>query len=331
MILLGLKTLKRRVISLERGRTMSILAVNAQGALPVADDPVALSDALTALPPEAPVMILLHGYGYSPSRTKVSPHRFIFSQSPEPRTHSWPRRLGFGHGAGGAQGLCIAFGWEAMGTLWRAYSEAGRAGVALAALIRQIRARHQGPLHLVGHSFGARVALAALPELQAGDVNRIILLAGAEFVMVAEAALGSPAGQTAEVLNVTSRENDLFDFALEHLFSPFAFGPRMLGIGLDLPQVVTLQIDHADHRHSLQGLGFPTDPRNRAICHWSAYTRPGLFPFYRAFLCKPAQLPLTVLRATLCHRVNPRWSALRGSGLRSLYSILRPKAQSQGA
>lgn len=298
---------------------MSMIAVNAKGVHPVADDPAALGRSLANLPAEAPVMILLHGYRYSPSRSKSDPHRFIFSLAADLRTQSWPRRLGFGRSlATPARGLCVAFGWEAGGSLWRAYAEAGRAGQALAGLIRQIRAHHAGPLHLIGHSLGARVALAALPGLGPGDVNRMVLMAGAEFRDVATAALHTAAGRGCEVLNVTSRENDIFDFALERLLSPFALGPRVLGAGLNLPQVVTVQIDHDDHREALRRLGFPTLSRRRLMCHWSSYTRPGLFPLYRAFLRRPDSLPLSVLRATLPETVSPRWSVL--------HSALRPMA-----
>lgn len=300
---------------------MPVVAVNAIADQAVPEDAAGFARHLAALPDEAPVMILLHGYGYSPSRAKADPHRYIFSLSPDLHTHSWPRRLGFGAAATPAQGLCVAFGWEAFGRLGRAYHEAGRAGVALARLIGRIRTSHPGPVHLIGHSFGGRVALAALPHLGAGDVNRLVLMAGAELCEVAKAALQSPAGRGAEVLNVISRENDLFDFALERFLRPLSPGARVLGSGLDLPNVVTLQIDHAGHRQALRGIGFATDAKTHLVCHWSAYTRPGLFPFYREFLRSPNRLPLPFLRETLSEAASPRWS-----GLRPIYAALRPLA-----
>ncbi|NUB43905.1 hypothetical protein GEU84_005900 [Fertoebacter nigrum] len=286
---------------------MTLAMINAEGCQPVEAGTVALAGQLAALPPGAPVLILLHGYRYSPSRDHSDPHRLILSDRSARRAPSWPRRMGFGRGQ---DGLCIAFGWEAGGTLWQAYAEAGRAGLALAALIRRIRALHDGPVNILGHSLGARVALAALPGLAPGDVARMVLMAGAEFRHLARAALETPAGRAADVLNVTSRENDIYDFLFERLLAPLAPRARALGAGLDLPRCVTVQIDAADHRAALHGLGFRIAPASQRMCHWSAYLRPGLFPLYRAFLLAPGRLPLPLLRATLPGTQAPRWSRL---------------------
>ncbi len=285
---------------------MTVLAVNAKGCDPVPASP--LHRALEGLAPGTPVTILLHGFRYTPDQPDHDPHRFIFaahSDEPVLRNPSWPRHLGYGRGKPG--GLCIGFGWNACGTIWRANDEALRAGVALATLIGQLRAAGMGPVNILAHSLGARVALAALAPLCAGDVGRIIFLTGAEYRSVAETALATPAGQAAEVLNITSRENDLFDFLYES--STLWRGPT-LGAGLDTRRCVTLQIDHTAHCEGLRVLGYPTAaPKNR-ICHWSSYLRPGLFPLYRAFLREPQSLPLELLRAHLPTEVQPRWSRL---------------------
>ena len=83
-----------------------------------------------------------------------------------------------------------------------------------------------------------------------------------------------------------------------------------LGAGLDAPNAVTLQIDHPRHRDGLRDLGFPTAPPVRRVCHWSAYMRPGLFPLYRAFFHRPADLTLNDLRTALTADAAPRWSRL---------------------
>ena len=299
---------------------MPFLAVNANADQPVAVGPQPLDEALerqlAVLPAGAPVLVMLHGYRYSPSHRRNDPHRAILAPGSQAQPQSWPRRMGFGRGSAD-EGLGIAFGWEAGGSLWRAYAEAGRAAQALAALIALIRARHPGPVGILAHSLGARVALAALPQLAPGDVGRMVLLAGAEFAAVAQTALASPAGQSTEVLNVTSRENDLYDFLFERLLSPFDFAASALGAGLDLPHCATLQIDAPDHRAALQRLGYPTAAATRIICHWSGYRRPGLFPLYRAFLKRPDTLPLAMLRAALPDALTPRWSRLPGLTLRS--------------
>ena len=295
---------------------MPIVIVNASADRPVATDGAPLDGRflaqLAALPQNAPIIIMLHGYRYTPRDEGRSPHSHILASSDQARLTrrlSWPRRMGFGQGRTD-EGLCICFGWEATGSLWRAYDEAARAGLALADLIALIRATRQGPVHVMAHSLGARVALAALPHLPERAVDRMIVLAAAEFCGPADAALASPAGRTAEVLNITSRENDLFDFLFERLLAPFAGRAETMAKGLARPNCLTVQLDAADHRRGLHRLGFPTAPALRRICHWSGYMRPGVFPFYRAFLRRPDTLPLGLLRAHLPGTVTPRWSRL---------------------
>ena len=325
---------------------MPVLAINAVGDTPHHPD-APLDDVLrrhlSGLPTGAPVLIMIHGYRYSLRHAPLSPHLNILSLVPgKGRTRSWPRRMGFGRAAAvhtpTAEGLCIAFGWEASGTLWRAHAEAARAGTALGRLIVRLRALGAGAVDLMGHSLGARVALAALPALPAQSVGRMILLSGAELAVTATTALASPAGRMAQVLNVTSRENDLFDFGYEWLIAPFSRGARTIGAGLDLPNAVTLQIDAPAHRAALAALGHPMAAPDRRMCHWSAYTRPGTFPIYRAFLARPTSLPLAVLRSALAQTGTPRWSRLLARPVRSRVSsklqgepLSLSKAATQGA
>ena len=260
----------------------------------------------------APVLIMLHGFGYCLSRAGQSPHDHILTcgaDHPLRRAPSWPRRMGYGQGTPDL-GLCLAFGWEAGGNIWRAHREAGRAGKALATLIADLAALGAGPVNIMAHSLGARVALAALRDLNPGDIGRMILLTGAELRSTAEVALLSPAGRKAEVLNIISRENDVFDFIYEWLLAPHRIGARALGAGLALPHCVTAQTDHPAHLAGLHALGFPTAPAAHRMCHWSTYLRPGLFPLYRAFLGSDPSLSLADLRAALPDKPTRRWSRL---------------------
>jgi pimeloyl-ACP methyl ester carboxylesterase len=295
---------------------MPILRVNAIAGLPELAEPLPggpaglrqLKDRIGS----GPVLIMLHGFGYSPSLAGRSPHDHILKSGadhPLHRAQSWPRRMGYGPGTPD-RGLCIAFGWEAGGSIWRAHREAGRAGTALARLIAEISALGAGPVNIMAHSLGARVALAALHHLAPGDVGRIILLTGAELRSTAEAALHTPAGRRAEVLNIISRENDLFDFLYEWLLAPHRPGARALGAGLALPRCVTAQIDHPAHLAGLAALGFPTAAATQRMCHWSTYLRPGLFALYRAYLGSDATLSLADLRAALPAPLTRRWSRL---------------------
>ena len=290
---------------------MPILRVNAVGCQTQCVQPngttVPLADAVDQNLGNAPVLIMLHGYRYSPSQPHASPHNYILQDR---HIESWPHQMGYGTGTPDL-GLCIAFGWEAGGTIWRAHREAGRTGLVLASLIRHLSARGAGPINIMAHSLGARVALACLPHVAPGMIDRMILMTGAELKSTAETALMTPAGRRTKVLNVVSRENDLFDFLYEWLLVPHQRGARTMAAGLSLPHCVTAQIDHPDHLSGLHDLGFPIGITTRRICHWSSYTRPGLFAVYRSFLAGADALDFTDLRLSLPITLTRRWSHLR--------------------
>ncbi|WP_108502857.1 DUF726 domain-containing protein [Paracoccus indicus] len=260
------------------------------------------------LPKGAPIVVMLHGYRYSPATPAHDPHRHILSPVALPHTTSWPCALGLDGAAD--QGLAIGFGWHARGRLRAAYRRAGPTGQALADVVSRLAQVSGRPVGLIGHSLGGRVALQAVQAADAGSIGRVILLNAAEFRDTAAAALARPAGRHAEVINVTARENDLFDFALEQLLSRGK--RRALGFGLETqcPNWVDLQIDDAATLDALDGLGFPTERRARRLSHWTPYLRGGLFDFYRAALCHPWALPLGLLRHNLPTCPHPRWSRL---------------------
>lgn len=295
---------------------MPLFAVNAGPDGPVPHD---RSGALRVLLPPllerpGPVILMVHGFKYAPGHATECPHRHIFALAPERdsfKVLSWPGGLGFGKGHA-EEGLAIGFGWQARGSVWQAYAEAARAGAALAELVAMINAASPGrAVHAVAHSFGARVVLNALPHLPENALSRIILLAGAEFGRRAAEALATPAGRSAEVINVTSRENDLFDFLLECVITPPRRGDRSLGqSGALAPNVLDLQMDAPETLAALHRLGFSIEAPKARICHWSAYTRGGVFALYNSLLRDAAHLPLGVLRNAMPGAASPRWSRL---------------------
>lgn len=271
------------------------------------DEP-ALAAALARLPAGQPVVVMIHGYRFTPGQHRHCPHRHILSINPPPsdrKAISWPRHLGLD----GERGLAIAFGWAARGSVRGAYWRARAAGRALAELASRIARLAPGrQIDVIGHSLGARVALAALPHAAPGVFRKLILLAAAETRGPARAAMNSAAGQTVQVINVTTRENDLFDFLLEWL-ARFGLDTAIgQGLGRALPNWLDLQIDQPETLAVLGRLGHALPPPPARICHWSPYLRPGVFGLYRALL--DDTLSPAVLRPLLPARRDPRWSRL---------------------
>jgi hypothetical protein len=267
-----------------------------------------LARRLAALPKGTPVVVMIHGYRFGPGIAGACPHGHIFSLTPpddDRKAISWPRHLGLD----GRAGLALAFGWPALGSLLGAHRRAARAGKALAELAAMVEDMDPGRgVDVIAHSLGARVALSALPHAAPGEFRRLILLAAAETRRPARAALANPAGRLVQVVNVTTRENDLFDFLAEWLLA-FGFDTALgQGIGAGQDNWLDLQIDQAATRAALQRLGHPLPPPPQRISHWSPYLRPGVFGLYPALLDR--SLPLHRLAAALPSRADRRWSRL---------------------
>ncbi len=301
---------------------MPVLRLNAT------DSGVAVHQSPACAPPawhraalgRGPIIVMIHGYKYDPDMPAHCPHTSIFS--PVRQTHrrghgAWLRDLGFGKGDPD-EGLAIALGWRARGLLWHAQTAARHAGRALADVVQDLhlRAPHR-PIHVITHSMGSEVAFEALHHLPRGAVQRIIALNGASYASRAASALRTPAGQDAELINMTSRENDLFDFAFERVLPRPKLHDHALGAGIDAPNAVTLQLDCPATLAGLAGLGARIDHPQRRICHWSAYTRPGAMAFYARALRHPAHMPLNALQQAVPDRQAPRWSRLRPAGGRA--------------
>lgn len=278
---------------------MPLLRINAhaQGlTLHGSPQPVARS---LAHAPQGPATIMVHGYKYSPFVTARCPHGRLF------RPAGWPLALGLERPGV----LGVAFGWHARGGLMRAYGRALARGAQLAQLVALLRGR--GPVNLIAHSLGATLVLAALPYLRAGDVGRIVLLSGAAHLGVAHHALASPAGQAAQVIHVTGRENALFDLGFERLTG----GSGAIGRGLPQHNALRLGLDCPLALAALARLGWPLAPQRRRICHWSSYTRPGIMALNAALLDGRVSLP--ALRAALPPDASPPLALRHKSGIMS--------------
>jgi hypothetical protein len=264
-----------------------------------------LTRKLAALPPEAPVVAMIHGWRYAPAFGADCPHGSILSLNPSPkdvRAISWPRHLQLD----GQSGQAIALGWQARCGLWTAHARARQASVALAAIAEAVA--HLSPgrqLHVIAHSMGARVALNALFHAKPGTLGRMILMTPTESRRLSAEAMQTSAGRAAQIVNVTTRENDLFDAGYEwgvHLGLRTSVGQ---GLGLVAPNWRDLWIDHPDTLRALAALGHHLPSPPRRVSHWSPYLRPGIFGLYRALI--DGSLPLAALPAP---RPARRWSLL---------------------
>ncbi|MEO0390348.1 MAG: alpha/beta hydrolase [Pseudomonadota bacterium] len=241
-----------------------------------------------------PIIVMVHGFKYLPGDPAHCPHQSIFAQTQAHAT-TWLPHLGFGSGSA-QDGLALAFGWDARGLLWDVHTQARHAGRALGRTIGDLKsAAPHRPLHIITHSMGSEVALEALRHLPAHSVDRVVTLTAASYQGAAEAALAAPAGRTCELINVVSRENDVFDVMYEMLITPDRRGDRAMGSGLSAPNAVTIQIDCPQTLRALTRFSGPIAAPSRRICHWSAYTRPGLLGFYNALLRTPSRVPLSAL------------------------------------
>lgn len=292
---------------------MAFLRINAQGQRPVLhrspqDFRGALDRALDGQHGTGPVIIMTHGYKFNPGEPRSCPHRHILSAGESPgdgRVTSWPRRLGFGREKA-HEGLGIAFGWSARGRLRDVRGRAEKAGAVLAQLVAEIKTRApEREVHILTHSLGAHVALAAMARGSAGDLGRVVVMNPAAFQSQALRALATPAGETAELITVTSRENAFYDRLFETIVPRPVPGDRALGRGIERMNALTLQLDNRAVLAALAEAGFPIAPPLRRVCHWSPYLRPGVFPFYRALFRGEAGLELATLRRMLDSGATP--------------------------
>lgn len=257
-----------------------------------------------------PVIIMIHGFKYEPDRGAHCPHTTIFAGTAQPFAQDdvqWMRHMGFGTGDPN-EGLAIAFAWPARGNLWDAKRAAQSAGQLLERVIATVRSRapHR-PIHLVSHSMGSEVVFEALHKLPSRSVDRIVTLTGASYKGRAIAAMQTEAGCSAELINVTSRENDLFDFMYERLITPDLPRDCAMGRGIDLPNAVTLQLDCTRTLDLLARFGGHISKPKRRICRWSGYTRPGALRFYARAIRQSEAVPLAALRQALPPDRDPRW------------------------
>jgi len=323
---------------------MALLRVNAtrSGSLRLAaeggDWASALQAALAALPDGAPICILIHGFRFTWRREVGAgcfcPHHRLYRPKPvrptrrrRPLFADWPVALGFsdvGHG----NGLCIGFGWDARERraslslrtgrdFAEIYDRAALAGEALARLTAEIARHRAGPVNLLAHSLGARVALRGLQVAPGAPFGRVVLLGAAEYRGEAARALSAldAASAGTEVFHMLSRANDLYDRLFQLIApAPARQGDASLGqsgLGQSHPRWLDIQLDHPQLRPWLAARGCPLERPPERVSHWHFYADPGAMAFCRRILRHAPGYDIGGLRAAgLPDAIEPRWARL---------------------
>lgn len=291
---------------------------------PDLDYRAALTSILQKIPEDAPIAILIHGYKYDPAAPNRNPHQHIFSASPKAhkRVRSWPKGLGFSSDTT-QDGLCIGFAWSAYNpsintlishrknSFLHSYDQAAYVATILAQLlvdIEQIAPNRK--IDLVSHSLGARVTLLGIDQANSSNIGKVILMGAAEYKSVAQS---SAMNSDAEFYNLTSRENDIFDFLFETFAKSSNKNDRALGNGLDqaLSNWVDIQIDRKEVIQYFISRGIVITDQPKRLCHWSFYTRSGMMDLYHNILRQRVAWSVPVLRSDMLNLAQqPRWSSL---------------------
>lgn len=280
--------------------------------------------AAKAVRPDAPTVVMIHGFRYDPRVPAADPHASLYRDGPTPeplamggRAASWPHALDF-TGDGADRALCVGFGWRARAAhpvrfllerrngFASACAEAERAGAALAtaaAILADARGR---PVDVFAHSLGARVALAALrAAAEAGrdpGFGRFILMGPAAFAAEARAALDAcdRAGvRTPEAYCLLARGNAPYDRLFE-AFGPWGRGPSLgrAGLGARRARWMDIGFDAPEMADWAAARGLPLAPAADRPCHWSFYTRPGAPALHRAILTRAPGFGVEEMRAS---------------------------------
>lgn len=255
-----------------------------------------LAQRLLDLPKDAPLLLMVHGYKFSPLIPRYNPHETIFARdvsNPTWKVRSWPHQMGLGD-FHNKDGLAIGFAWDARSRNWFAgpslrevYERAGNEGAHLAHVINLIaQLDPTRKVDVIAHSMGARVILSSLQHIAQTNLGRVIIMGGAEFGAVALEAMQCRVAREAKFYNITAKQNDFYDLLFEHLANRPGPADRSLGMAFPFGRSnwVNIQIDDIPSLRKLQSMGIRIAAPTKGFCHWSFYTRDGIFNLYQAIL-----------------------------------------------
>ncbi|MFN9357590.1 MAG: hypothetical protein ACK6A4_12355 [Alphaproteobacteria bacterium] len=176
----------------------------------------ALSNSATKLNGNSPVVVMVHGFLFTPKETPVrnredsnNPHCRVFhfedlGKDAEIRHHhtGWPLKLGFAEDDNGGDGLAVAFGWysqpgfaaslmERFQNFYaRAYDYAQDTAWPLVVTLKSLADRldDSRQIDIFCHSLGSSVVVRALalaakygPEDLLSRLGRVVILGGSEY------------------------------------------------------------------------------------------------------------------------------------------------------
>lgn len=276
-------------------------------------------------PPEAPVVILIHGLRYSWRADRgCDPQTTLYLSEPleedrrrRPLRANWPYQLGFTE-SGRDDGVCIAFGWDAgrLSSLGNANVVLARFAPALVAVFETIQLAGR-EADCFGHSLGSALILDAIAAQPGLPVRRALLLGPAERrSRASRAAFAQQARTQTEFLHVLARANDVFDEAY-HQLAPRTEEADDLplgasGIGAGLTNWMDLQIDHPETRRWLASCGLPPTRPPERVSHWVYYSDPSAMAFYASVLRDTSPSCLKTLRdARAPTEIEARWRRLQ--------------------
>lgn len=272
-----------------------------------------LTEALSTIPEEAPVVLLLHGMRYSWRRGGVcDPQRTLYATEGARAGTAWPKRLGFSEEDD--DGVCIAFGWDAPGLISVASANASAARAAPA--LKQVLELTHGlgrRIDVFAHSLGCALLFQAMTNAPRGAVRRAVLL-GPAVRRGAGRRIASMRPET-EFLHVMARANDLFDEAYHRLLRDRGDAhDKPLGVagaGGDLENWLDFQLDHEEAQAWLTTCKSRPTVLTRPICHRLFYEDDAAMALYRDVLRDAAPSCFSTLRRDGAPtEIARRWSRI---------------------
>ena len=178
-------------------------------------------------PPDAPIIVMLHGQGFDPCIARVDPFRSIFAYDPYGdrirdywRLQSWAHRFK----CAPQKSMMIGYGWQAHSTDFvmsanvnavarNAVMEAQQFG----AFVQRLNAiTPQRPVHVIAHGMGAKLALRSLETTPKMRIKRLIMLNGQGLITDGLLAMNAKAGQKTEFYNIYERSTARLRFIDRH-------------------------------------------------------------------------------------------------------------------